>query len=344
MQYALAVIFVGLTAALALQAWLLLHVRDQQARVLSRITGLTAPRVRPSAPKLERRELPLGMFGQPAPRLELSMLDGGRVPLDALRSLGKPVMLFFAEPRCGPCYELLPDIGGWMRVYGDRLTMALVSAGAPAQNHAMTAEYGINAVLLQKDLEAVEAFQLLQAPSAVLILPDGTIGSRPAYGVRMVRELVADTLGLELPAIPPRAIQSVAMGEMAPAIRRPDLDGNVVDLVARDGSTLLLFWSPGCEHCRELQPEIQTWTKRADGPRVLVVSRGPIALNQEANLGAPVVLDDDHAIMDMFGVVATPSAVLIDSAGFVATKVARGGANVRALAARRWLPADLAAD
>ena len=331
MQFIFAFVAVGLSAILALQGWLLLHVRDQQARVLDRLNGLMSPRALSPTPASTVDELPLGMFGQPAPEFNLTTLDGRTVSLDSLRSLGKPVMLFFVEPRCGPCFELLPDIGGWMRVYGDRLTMALVSAGAPAQNRAMTAEYGINAVLLQTGLEAVEAFQLDQAPSAVLIGTDGTIGSRSVYGVRMVRELLATTLGLQLRPVPVRDALPVSMGQAAPALRRPDLDGNVIDLISGHESTLLLFWNPGCEHCRQLLPEIQAWARRREGPRLLIISRGPIALNQEAGLGAPVVLDDNHAITETFKVAATPSAVLIDAAGTVVSEVARGANNVRAL-------------
>ena len=35
--------------------------------------------------------------------------------LDALRAPGKPVLLIFVDPGCGPCTALLPEIGRWQR-------------------------------------------------------------------------------------------------------------------------------------------------------------------------------------------------------------------------------------
>jgi len=342
MEIALTFVAAGLFGALLLQGWALLHVREQQTRISGRLDAMPAPKPTPLPEPVVVDDRPLGSFGQPAPQLDLATLDGRRVSLDDLRALGKPVLLFFAEPRCGPCYELLPDIAGWLRVYGDRLTMALVSAGPPAQNLAMTAEYGIDAVLLQKDLEAVTAFDLVQAPAAVLIRTDGTIGSRPTYGAGAVRALVAATLGLELPPAPEHVVHPVSIGEAAPALRRPDLDGNPIDLTGNGRSTLLLFWNPGCSHCQELLAEMKEWVKRTNDRRITIVTRGPIALNKEAGLNAPMILDDDRAITELFKVAGTPSAVLIDDAGIVVTEVARGANGVRALVTERLLAAALA--
>ena len=216
---------------LALHAWILVQVRGQQRRLGGRLDGLALRLTSPAADSAarERDKMLNALAGEAAPPFGLAILGGGRVTLDALLAPAKPVLLVFAEPRCGPCYELLPDIGGWQRVYGDRLTVALVSAGSPESNLAMTAEYGISPVLLQVEREVVEAYGLPQAPAAVLVQPDGRVSAGPRYGTNAIRKLVADTLGLALPEKPKPEVQAVGVG-VAPAIRRPDLAGNVVDL------------------------------------------------------------------------------------------------------------------
>lgn len=284
----------------------------------------------PDAAATERDRLLNAMAGEIAPDFDLVNLSGERVKLDALRASAKPLLLVFTDPRCGPCYELLPDIGGWQRVYGDRLAIALVSSGAQETNLAMTAEYRISPVLLQAEREVVEAYSLAQAPAAVLIQPDGRVSAGPRYGTNAIRALVADTLGLALPEVPRRDIQAVGVGQAAPSIRRPDLAGNAVDFAALRGApTLLLFWSPGCGHCQELLSEIKAFEQTPGRPRMVIVSRGAGALNLEAGFASPMVLDDDQTIARAFGASGTPAAVLLDGRGIVVTPVARGSAGVR---------------
>lgn len=279
---------------------------------------------------LEHDRLFNALAGERAPSFDLAALGGERIKLDALLSPAKPLLLIFAEPRCGPCYELLPDIGGWQRVYGDRITVALISAGTPESNLAMTAEYGIAHVLLQTEMEVVEAYDVRQAPAAVLIQPNGRISAGPRYGVRAVRELIAESLGLVLPEAPRRETTVAGVGQAAPALRRPDLAGNVIDLATLRGApTLMLFWSPGCSHCQEVLPEIKAFEQVPGHTRTVIVSRGPIALNQEAGFVSPLVLDDDEAIAKSFGVSGTPAALVLDAGGRVATPIARGATGIR---------------
>lgn len=326
---------VGLLA-LAAGCWLLVHLRGQQERLEERLDRLTGQAAAPAtlanghAAVMEPARAFTATAGEAAPAFDLALPGGGRAGLGTLLARGKPLMLIFTHPRCGPCYELLPDIGGWQRVYGDKLTIALVSAGTPETNLAMTAEYGIEPVLLQREQEVADVYGIAQMPAALLIDPDGRIAAGASYGVRAIRQLVADALGLALPEAPAAEAKPVRKGEPLPPLRRPDLHGNVINLAApRREPALLLFWSPGCTHCRDLHPEILA-LERAIGPnRMVIVSRGPIALNQEAGFQATVVLDDDHSIARTLGVTGTPAAVMLDQRGVVATPVARGVDGVR---------------
>jgi hypothetical protein len=54
--------------------------------------------------------------------------------LDSLLALGRPAMLVFSNPRCGPCTALLPEVAEWQRAHGSQLTIALVSTGTQAEN------------------------------------------------------------------------------------------------------------------------------------------------------------------------------------------------------------------
>src|SRR5687767_11825577 len=168
---ALAVLATG-TGLLAL-AW------SQQRRLGARIETLGTTLAVSRAPTDHRSALLDALKGERAPGIALPGLDGEGVTLDALLAPGKPLMIVFTEPRCGPCYEILPDLGGWQRVYGDQLSIALVSSGEPEINRTMTSPYGIAPVLRQHDAEVVTAYGLVQAPAAVLIQPDGRISAGP---------------------------------------------------------------------------------------------------------------------------------------------------------------------
>jgi thiol-disulfide isomerase/thioredoxin len=331
----------------ALQGWVLVQVRGQQRRMHIRLEDQARRLAARSANAAvrERSELLDRLAGQPARPFEAPALGGGRVSLDALLALAKPLLLIFTDPRCGPCYELLPDIAGWRRVYGDRLTIALVSTGDPRFNLAMTAEYGIRPVLLQQDRDIAERYGLVQEPAGLLINPDGRIGAGPRYGAQAIRQLMAETLGLALPPPPVRSTRKIAIGEALPPMHRPDLDGHPVAFGGeRDESTLLLFWSPGCGPCRELLPELLAFDRAAARPRLVVVGRGPIGLNREAGFVSPVVMDDDRSVARALGVTGTPAAVLLDERGLVASRAARGAEGVRALLAATSSLAGTGAD
>jgi len=332
----IALLAAGVLAVLVFQGWLLLQARDQQVRLNARLDLLGRRlKERPLDESAPTSQLD-ALMGELAPDIALSVLGGGSATLKALLAPAKPLLLVVTDPRCGPCYELLPDVAGWQRVYGDRLTIALVSSGDPGINHSMTAEYGIHPVLLQHERELIEAYSLAQAPAAVLISPDGRIAADVRYGAWAIRQLVADTLGLVLPSPPVIENRAVGVGEAVPSLRRPDLDGNVIDFGAmRNAATLVLFWSPGCGHCQKLLPDIRAFEAQQFRPRTVIVSRGPVGLNREVGFISPLVLDDARSIAAAFGVTGTPAAVLIASTGAVATPVARGLTGVRTLL--EWL-------
>jgi thiol-disulfide isomerase/thioredoxin len=123
-----------------------------------------------------------------------SGLYGETLTLDALRAPGKPVMLLFTDPNCSPCNTLLPEIGRWQQEHADKLSIALLSRGTPEENKSKSQEHGLTQVLLQKEWEVSEAYEVRGTPSAVVVCPDGTIGSPVAGGAEAIRELVTQAV------------------------------------------------------------------------------------------------------------------------------------------------------
>jgi thiol-disulfide isomerase/thioredoxin len=103
----------------------------------------------------------------------------------------------------------------------------------------------------------------------------------------------------------------------------------------RNGRTALLFWNPGCGFCQRMLGDLKSW-EAADAvgkPRLLVVSTGTPEANRAMGFTATVVLDSDFAVGRSFGAGGTPSAVLVDAEGRIASQVAVGAQAVLAIAA-----------
>jgi thiol-disulfide isomerase/thioredoxin len=118
-------------------------------------------------------------------------------------------------------------------------------------------------------------------------------------------------------------------------VRLPDLMGEEVSLAALQGrKTLLLFWSPECGFCQQMLPGLKELEANppADAPKILIVSEGTEEDNRQMGLRSPVVLDHEYAVEDAFGVEGTPSGVLVDEEGRIASEVAVGAQEVFKLA------------
>ena len=77
--------------------------------------------------------------------------------------------------------------------------LAVLSAGTPEANRK-AARQAATRVLLQQDYEVADAYQSDGTPSAVLVLPDGTIGSPLAPGADAIHALVARVVDTAMPA------------------------------------------------------------------------------------------------------------------------------------------------
>jgi peroxiredoxin len=134
------------------------------------------------------------------------------------------------------------------------------------------------------------------------------------------------------------------IGQPAPALKLPDLDGKQIDLAdLRGKNTLVLFWNPGCGFCQQMLPDLKAWeaSRPKNAPRLLVVSSGGVEANRALGLRSAVVLEPSFQAGYAFGVNGTPSAVLVDAQGRIASEVAVGAQAVLALARSERPPRPL---
>jgi hypothetical protein len=149
----------------------------------------------------------------------------------------------------------------------------------------------------------------------VLVSPEGKVASPVAGGAEDMRTLLAYAVGerAQLPmhqqptvqgqpcpncgkvhAAAPTVPTTTKVGEPAPEVELPDLEGNTVELKDfRGEETLVLFWNPGCGFCQQMLADIKQWeTNPPEGaPRLLEASAGTDEANKEMGLSSTVVLD-----------------------------------------------------
>lgn len=404
------VVGIAAIAVLGALVWLVVHLLGQNGRVLLRIDSLetalesgalaasaatgagVATEAKPAAPAAPAPPPPGLPVGDPAPAFKLEGMYGETMTLDALRAQGKPVMLLFTDPGCGPCNALLPDIARWQRELAGALTVGLISSGTADRNRAKASEHGISQIMLQENRAVSSQFKAHGTPSAVMVSAAGLIDSPVAAGSEAIRQLVAKVSGVPAPqpaakkptpAAAPAAAPAVAdtaaprakapvkdaplnvaaqkpqggngaaaaaapvaavakgSGQPAPDVSLPDLSGKTVSLNDFKGSpTMVLFWNPGCGFCRKMTDEIKAWeaSPPAGAPKLLIVSTGTVEANQALGLASPTVLDEGFKTGRAFGASGTPSAVLIDAQGRIASAVSVGSPNVMAMARGEQAP------
>lgn len=354
---------VAATALLALALVYLRRVLSQQAAVQTQLAEMKKvidedyaepdPIEREDAlPPVEG--LPVGAV---APDFSLTSMRDEQTSLSDLLSRGNPVLLFFVSPTCSPCKSLLPMVRAWERDYRDWLTIAVLSRGNRQDNEKKMSQYEIRHLLLQEDSDVAEAYQARWTPAAVLIGRDGKIASPVSSGDDAICALVSHTVttsaGMQAgngnnSFIPQISVGNslFKVGEPAPRFSLPDRQGQDVSLESLLGRPLLLiFWSSRCSFCQAMVADLRRWEADPppDAPEIVLLNSGYDEARQE-DFQALMLVDQDFDIGPLYGTNGTPSAVLIDGEGRIASSLATGANNILALAGirRKELPlADL---
>ena len=155
--------------------------------------------------------------GTPAPDFRLPRLDGrGDLTLSELR--GKPMLLVFSSPHCGPCNALAPELEKFHRKNEGRarhsvraesptaesgaqrtdapysINVVMISKGEPKENRAKVKEHGLTfPVVLQQQWEISRRYAMFATPIAYLIDEAGVVINDVAVGTDAILELMTQT-------------------------------------------------------------------------------------------------------------------------------------------------------
>jgi peroxiredoxin len=204
------------------------------------------------------------------------------------------------------------------------MAIAVVSRGAADVNRAKAIAHNLENVLLQVDREVSHLYAVESTPSASLVT-DGLIAAPLAIGPGAIRALV------KRKTMPP----PLKPGDRVPSLELRDLTGGTTDLSTLRGQrTLLLFWNPSCGFCKAMLNDIKAWETAgsSDGANMIVISAGSPRANREQGFRSRVLLDRSSDALAVFGADGTPSALVLDQSGRVASEVAVGAPAVLALA------------
>lgn len=346
---------VALIAVLAFQLWFSLQLLRQHGRLLVRLDEIAATLGATAGASVSNGSQQLlaadgsqasGLPpGEIAPAFSLPDIAGHAVTLDDLLTAGRPVILIFSDSHCGPCNALLPQIAEWERKHAHLLTVATISRGPLKPNLRKVKQHGLHRVLIQDDREVAEKYEAHATPSAVIVTPTGHIASRVAQGAPSIEALI-DRIVAPPPVVPvltnghrrderARTVNghgargpaiNFGVGQSVPDATLPDLDGQPVSVTDFTGQRLLLvFWSPHCGYCRQMLPDLRTIDRAGDAQfRLLVISTGEPDTNRDMGLNAKVLLDSDGSAGRALGAAGTPSAILVDGAGAIASPMAVG--------------------
>ncbi len=115
----------------------------------------------------------------------------------------------------------------------------------------------------------------------------------------------------------------LSAGKMAPDIQMNDLAGKEFRLSSVKSQKLIIFWASWCPHCKELLPQIISWSQQAASRKIQVI---PVSLDEDRNalvqsvkeLGIPwpVLCDykkwSSQVAVD-YNIYATPTMLLLDT-------------------------------
>ena len=302
----------------------------------------TTDRARAAEEKLVLGGVKLAI-GEVAPDFTLPTVQGGTLDLGELLGRGKPVILAFTDPHCGPCQALVPQLAMWQKSLANVFTVGIISRGTLEDNAEHFAEHGLSEVMLQSGDEVANDYGAGATPSAVRISPEGLLETSVVMGIDDIIDLFEAAIAEHAQSLwqratggdlPPAQV-GLPVGAEAPDLSALDLDERSHRLLElADRPTLLLFWSPRCGYCHQMLDDIRLAEQKVpSGRHIVFVTIGTPEENRYLGLDSLMLIDGEMKVMSAFQVGVTPSAVLLED-GKVATPVESGTEDVLALTHR----------
>jgi peroxiredoxin len=132
--------------------------------------------------------------------------------------------------------------------------------------------------------------------------------------------------------------EGLPIGASVPDFELPDVNGRSVafeHLLAQSKPMLFFFVSPNCIPCAALLPEIEAWQKELEGKiNFVFISSGQAKENLDKFAGGnlkQILLQKDREVSTLFGALWTPTALLVNADGTIASHPAAGDAAIREL-------------
>lgn len=127
--------------------------------------------------------------GTPAPDFRIARIGGGELSPADFR--GRPFVLVFSDPDCGPCDVLAPQLERQARSHD--VPVMMVSRGDPAANQKKIRQHRLSfPVGLQNHWEISRLYAMFATPIAYRIDEHGVIASPVAKGPDAILRLLSD--------------------------------------------------------------------------------------------------------------------------------------------------------
>ena len=139
--------------------------------------------------------------GSVAPAFDLPAVEGGRGGLAGLVAAGRPVVLVFLHPECGPCQIIAHDLPQWRAGQRQALTVVPIGTGDLDANRVWARRHGLTGMLVQATPAVGESYRLRGTPTAVLIDTRSRIAAPPARGPRAIEELITSPPPVKRPLL-----------------------------------------------------------------------------------------------------------------------------------------------
>lgn len=215
------------------------------------------------------------------------------------------------------------------------MSLSLVARGAAGQ--------GLNLSTLSNDatMQLVLGVTIAALLAAVMFYLKKISEQQTAVIKRLeVMELVAREGGAVERQDVVHPHEGLPIGAMFPDFKLPDVAGTDVTLagliVQKQPTPILFFFvSPTCNPCAALVPEFEEWKAELNGKvRTVFVSSGTAVENLAKfgnDIGGMMLLQKNRELADTAKAQWTPTAVLVDEHGRVASHTAAGDAAIRDL-------------
>lgn len=135
-------------------------------------------------------------IGSRAPAFDLESTTG-KTSLRQLLSSGRPQLLVFVQPGCGPCKSIAGKLPDMAAEVGEWVDVVVIGSGTVDENALWRTEYGIDHYLVQQRSEVARRYAITGTPAAIQVGADGRIQSEPAAGAGGIQRLLREN-----PAIP----------------------------------------------------------------------------------------------------------------------------------------------